>query len=84
MIYNLSLSAISLRRGHDSVIVTTNQTLDGDVTTLAQNERIATREEHQRLNLSSRLQWRGEPGEVARAVAVRRSEPGPDAARRRC
>jgi outer membrane receptor for ferrienterochelin and colicins len=44
MIYNLSLSAISLRRGHDSVIVTNNQTLDGDVTTLAQNERIATQE----------------------------------------
>ncbi len=63
LIYNLSLSAFSLRRGHDSVIATTNQTLDGGVTTLAQSESIATQEQRDRLNLSSRLQWRGEPGE---------------------
>ncbi len=64
LVYNLSLSALSLRRDHDSAIVTTNQTLDGGVTTLAQNEQIASQEQRDRLNLSSRLQWRGEPGEA--------------------
>jgi len=63
MIVNVSLSALEHRRDSDTAIATTNQTLDGGVTTLAQNEQIAAHEQRQRLNLSSRLQWRGEQGE---------------------
>jgi outer membrane receptor for ferrienterochelin and colicins len=64
MVTNLSLSALDLRRDSDAVIATTHQTLEGGVTTLAQDEQIVGHEHRQRLNLSSRLQWRAEAGEA--------------------
>jgi iron complex outermembrane receptor protein len=63
MVYNLSLSAYNQRRANDSDIVTTNQTLDTGVTTLARDEQITGQEQRYGLNFSSRLQWRGEAGE---------------------
>jgi len=63
MIYNLSLSAFHQNRDSQTDIATVNQTLAGGVTTLAQDEQIATQERRNGLNFSSRLQWRGEAGE---------------------
>jgi outer membrane receptor for ferrienterochelin and colicins len=64
MVYNLSLSALDLKRDSEGSVATSNQMLDGGATTLAQNEQFASHEQRRRLNLSSRLQWRGEPGEA--------------------
>ena len=63
LIYNLSLTALRQRRDSTGDIATTNRTLDEGLTTLAQNEQFSSQERRDRLNLSSRLQWRGAAGE---------------------
>ncbi len=63
LIYNFSLSAFNQRRSDETDIATVNQTLPGGETTLAQSEQILAQERRHGLHLTSRLQWRGEPGE---------------------
>ena len=61
--YNVSASGAIQRRDSALDISTVDQTLDGGVTTLAQNQQVASHEERQRLNLNARLKWRGAAAE---------------------
>lgn len=63
MTYNVSASGAIQRRDSAIDISTVDQTLDGGVTTLAQDQQVASREERQRLNLNARLEWRGAAAE---------------------
>ena len=69
-IYNLSASVFNGRRRFDSLTTTNGEFIDSGVLTRQQIERFHIDEDRVGLNLSSRLQWRGEGGDMLMLMPV--------------
>ena len=69
-IYNLSASVFNGRRRFDSLTTTNGEFIDSGVLTRQQIERFHIDEDRVGLNLTSRLQWRGEGGDMLMLMPV--------------